>query len=75
MDCVPLPEQALTRIATQVSGFPFNLGIRHPQYVGATLTVWGLAALLHSPARPSLVPVSVCWSLLYVITAIIEDFC
>lgn len=60
---------------TQASGFPFNLGVRHPQYVGATLTVWALAALLYSPStRPSLVPVSVCWSLLYVITAIIEDY-
>lgn len=33
-----------------VSGFPFNLGYRHPQYVGGTLSQYALFAVLSSPA-------------------------
>jgi hypothetical protein len=27
-------------------GFPFNSGLRHPQYVGVALTTWGIALCL-----------------------------
>ena len=33
-----------------VTGFPFNLGLRHPQYVGNILTWWGVFQLLISSA-------------------------
>ena len=57
-------------------GFPFNLGIRHPQYVGAVLTLWGAAALLWAPAaRPALPQVGAAWTALYVFTGLIEDNC
>ena len=57
-----------------VTGFPFNLGISHPQYVGATLTLWGLAALLWAPEqRPALVQVCAAWTGLYVFTGVIES--
>ena len=57
-----------------VTGFPFNLGISHPQYVGATLTLWGLAALLWAPEqRPALLQVCAAWTGLYVFTGVIES--
>jgi hypothetical protein len=60
--------------AAQVHGFPFNLGISHPQYVGATLSLWGLAALLWAPLlRPTLLPVFSAWTGLYVFTGVIES--
>ena len=29
-----------------VSGFPFNMGVAHPQYLGATLSIFGVQLLL-----------------------------
>ena len=66
----------LTRVTRtpQASGFPFNLGIRHPQYVGSVATVWALVLLLWAPAaRPALAQVGAAWTALYVVTGIIED--
>jgi hypothetical protein len=58
----------------QFSGFPFNLGIRHPQYVGSVLTIWGLAALLWAPdVRPALPQLAGGWTLMYVVTGLVED--
>ena len=69
------PRFSLVVAPSQVKGFPFSLGIKHPQYVGASLTVWALVALLWDPAgRPTLLPVGFGWTGLYVITAIIEDY-
>jgi hypothetical protein len=32
-------------------GFPFNSGLRHPQYTGVALTTWGLAlCLINEPS-------------------------
>merc|ERR1719163_2779475 len=28
------------------TGFPFNVGLRHPQYVGVVLTLWGALTVL-----------------------------
>jgi hypothetical protein len=64
------------RAPLQYYGFPFNLGISHPQYVGSALTVWGLVALLWAPeVRPALVQVAAAWTGLYVATGIIESNC
>ncbi len=55
-------------------GFPFNLGFRHPQYVGGLLTQLGLLALAsdeHS-LRAGLAPLAAWWVLLYVATSVQE---
>jgi hypothetical protein len=58
----------------QCTDFPFSLGIRHPQYVGSVLTLWGFVALLWDPAqRPALLHVALAWTGLYGVTAVIED--
>jgi hypothetical protein len=48
----------------QCNGFPYSLGLRHPQYVGSALSVWAMTALLYEQSRPTLVPIAICWSLL-----------
>lgn len=54
-------------------GFPFNF-IAHPQYVGATMTVWGLAFLLGSGAWASgLATVTIGWSGAYVFSGVVEQ--
>ena len=44
-------------------GFPFNLGFRHPQYVGGFCTQLGVIAVVTSPAAldAGLVPLGVWW--------------
>lgn len=32
-----------------VTGFPFNIGIRHPQYVGAVISLWGFFMIFVTP--------------------------
>ena len=57
-----------------MTGFPFNLGIRHPQYVGSVMTVWALVLLLWDPAvRPQLAQVGAAWTARDVATGLIED--
>jgi hypothetical protein len=42
--------------------------------VGATLSLWGLAALLWAPAqRPQLLQVCAAWTGMYVFTGVIES--
>jgi methylene-fatty-acyl-phospholipid synthase len=55
------------------TGFPFNLGVRHPQYLGSVLSVWAFLALLWGSGRPSLLPVCGAWTGLYAATAWVED--
>jgi hypothetical protein len=38
------------RVAWQ-TGFPFNLGLRHPQYIGLVLNMLGVVALLYTEAH------------------------
>lgn len=54
-------------------GFPFNV-VRHPQYVGAVLTVWGMVSLVFRTTHPGLLGVATFWTTLYTITALIEDY-
>jgi len=44
----------LGRPVPWASGFPFNLGLRHPQYVGAMLSWAGLFALLAASPRTAM---------------------
>jgi hypothetical protein len=74
LTCVRRPLRFSPPAPLQYHGFPFNLGISHPQYIGSALTVWGLVALLWAPeVRPALVPVAASWTGLYVATGIMES--
>ena len=55
-------------------GFPFNLGFRHPQYVGGLLTQLGLLALASDERslHAGLAPLAAWWVLLYVATSVQE---
>ncbi len=62
-----------------VNGFPFSV-VPHPQYVGSSLTVWGVTALLASQVPPgsalqlSLFGIAGFWTALYIITGIMEQY-
>mmetsp|Transcript_45665 Transcript_45665/g.148437 ORF Transcript_45665/g.148437 Transcript_45665/m.148437 type:complete len:253 (-) Transcript_45665:283-1041(-) len=56
------------------SGFPFNLGFRHPQYVGGTLSQYAVFLALSSPAtsRAGLLPLLAWWSVNYAAMSWVE---
>lgn len=56
------------------TGFPFNLGIAHPQYVGSVMTVWGVGGLLWTQAPANFGILLTYWTLLYVATGIQEQY-
>jgi methylene-fatty-acyl-phospholipid synthase len=57
-----------------VKGWPFDAALAHPQYVGSAMTVWA-GALLMGGARPAGTAVLVTyWTLLYVVTALMEQY-
>ena len=47
-----------------VTGFPFNLGLRHPLYIGLTLIIMGLAVILidKASAENGILLLSLIWS-------------
>lgn len=53
--------------------FPFNV-VSHPQYVGAVLTVAGFTALVYGQAPNGALTLAGYWTLLYIITAVKEQF-
>eukprot|EP00891_Asterochloris_glomerata_P001016 jgi/Astpho2/1016/Aster-00839 len=55
------------------TGFPFNV-VRHPQYVGSVLSIWGGVILAFHQSPPGLVALATYWSLLYLITGAVEQF-
>ena len=54
-------------------GFPFNI-VRHPQYVGAVLTIWVCMALVWGQAPGGMLVLALYWTLLYAATASWEEF-
>ena len=50
-----------------VNGFPFNV-VPHPQYVGSSLSVWGMAALVWGQGPPGIGLLAFYWTMLYIIT-------
>ena len=54
---------------------PFNVGLRHPQYVGVVLTILGLATtqLSHATAAAGLPQVAAAWAAMYVVMAAMEE--
>eukprot|EP00967_Tisochrysis_lutea_P024893 scaffold28594_cov28-Tisochrysis_lutea.AAC.1 len=57
-----------------VTGFPFNLGYRHPQYVGGTLSQCALFAVLSSPETQTagLLPLLGWWTFNYAMVSWME---
>jgi hypothetical protein len=57
-----------------VTGFPFNLGYRHPQYVGGTLSQYALFLVLSSPATQAagLLPLLAWWTINYALVSWME---
>lgn len=57
-----------------VTGWPFDAALAHPQYAGSAMSVWA-GALLMGSARPAgTVVLVVYWTLLYVVTALMEQY-
>mmetsp|Transcript_104995 Transcript_104995/g.306767 ORF Transcript_104995/g.306767 Transcript_104995/m.306767 type:complete len:230 (-) Transcript_104995:149-838(-) len=56
-------------------GFPFNAGLRHPQYVGVVLTLWGGLLVLLCPALVQLgLPQAVLlWGFMYAVMSAMEQ--
>lgn len=56
-------------------GFPFNTGLRHPQYLGVVFTLWGgLLMLLSEELAIAGIPLMVmAWSLMYVVMCKMEE--
>ena len=67
----------LTCVARQVpwcTDFPFNVGFRHPQYVGGMLSQLGVFALVASTAtlQAGLLAMMAWWVVLYAVTSWME---
>ena len=58
------------------TSFPFNAGLRHPQYVGVVLTILGGVALLLSEAmvRAGLVQAALAWAGMYICMSAMEQW-
>ena len=56
------------------TGFPFNVGFRHPQYVGSFISQLGVLLLLATPAtlESGLLLVALSWFAMYATSAAIE---
>jgi len=56
-------------------GFPFNVGLRHPQYVGVVLTLWGGLLVLLSPAlaETGLPQAILVWGSMYAVMSAMEQ--
>jgi protein-S-isoprenylcysteine O-methyltransferase Ste14 len=67
----------LGRTVPWCTGFPFNTPIRHPQYTGSVLTIWGAAIAVYTPEhwQAGLHVMVFAWTLFYVITSFIEGNC
>eukprot|EP00882_Tetradesmus_deserticola_P011688 GHRQ01012366.1.p1 GENE.GHRQ01012366.1~~GHRQ01012366.1.p1 ORF type:complete len:196 (+),score=42.00 GHRQ01012366.1:208-795(+) len=64
----------LGRVIPWVNGWPFDT-VSHPQYVGSVLTVWGMVALVWGQApQAALVVLAGFWTLVYVVTALQEQY-
>ena len=59
-----------------VTGFPFNLGLRHPLYVGFTFIIMGLAVILidRASAENGILLLSLVWSSYNISTGRTEEF-
>ncbi|PNH02299.1 hypothetical protein TSOC_011728 [Tetrabaena socialis] len=57
-----------------VSGWPFS-AVRHPQYTGSVLSVWGVLLLLWGALPAAMATgVAVFWTGLYVLSGLVENY-
>ncbi|KAJ1463282.1 hypothetical protein M885DRAFT_556994 [Pelagophyceae sp. CCMP2097] len=65
----------LGRAVPWCHAFPFNVGLRHPQYVGVVLTLLGLLSVFQSQelAEAGMAMLIVGWSLMYVYMSLMEE--
>jgi protein-S-isoprenylcysteine O-methyltransferase Ste14 len=64
----------LGKVIPWVNGYPFDI-VPHPQYFGSVMTVWGMVALVWSQApQAALVIMAGYWTLVYVVTALQEQY-
>jgi len=56
-------------------GFPFNTGLRHPQYLGVVLTLWGalLVLICDNLAAVGIPQLVFAWGAMYVVMCIMEQ--
>ncbi|KAF6264303.1 hypothetical protein COO60DRAFT_175043 [Scenedesmus sp. NREL 46B-D3] len=64
----------LGKVIPWVNGWPFDT-VSHPQYVGSVLSVWAMVALVWGQApQAALVVLAGYWTLVYVVTALQEQY-
>ena len=66
----------LGRPVAWCTDFPFNVRLRHPQYVGVVLTILGAVMVLASAplVEAGLVQALVAWACMYIVMAAMEQF-
>lgn len=59
-----------------VEGFPFNMGIKSPQYTGCILSICGMVIFVSTPDQVAagIVPIGIIWSGFYIFSAVVEDY-
>jgi hypothetical protein len=63
----------LGRTVPWCHAFPFNTGLRHPQYVGSVLSIWSMVIMLMTPANAGVATVGLAWSFQYLVTSSFEE--
>ena len=65
----------LGRTVPWCTKFPFNIGLRHPQYVGVVLNIWAIAIVLLTPfsLREGLLQLSLAWCFMYLLVSCMEE--
>ena len=55
------------------TGFPFNIGLRHPQYVGVVLTLLGATTVMIAAPLALFVQLMLAWAGMYVVMSVMEQ--
>ena len=65
----------LGRPVPWATAFPFNVGLRHPQYVGVVLTLWAalLALLTEEVASHGMPQLLLAWGAMYIVMSLMEQ--
>lgn len=65
----------LGRAVPWCTGFPFNVGLRHPQYVGVVLNIWSMGIVMIDPisAEAGLLYLLLGWCAMYYLVSLMEE--
>jgi len=65
----------LQRPVPWCTGFPFNVGLRHPQYVGVVFGIWGCGCLMITgkAVEGGLFSVLLAWCVMYLLVSRMEE--